>query len=156
MIFHSRQADVEALVLDRKSAVVDAEAVQDRRVHVVDVDRIFDDVVTEVVGLTVHDAWLDPATGHPDREVSRVMVAAVVVASQFPLTVNGSPEFASPDDERVIEESGPFEILNQRPRGLVDVFDLIHEIRGDVAVLIPSAMEELDESDVAFDHPPRQ
>ncbi len=40
-----------ALELEGQLRVVDAQAVQDRGVQVVDVDRIADDVVAEVVGL---------------------------------------------------------------------------------------------------------
>ena len=47
--------------------VVDAQQVQDRGVQVVDVDRFFDDVVREVVGLAVGDARLDAAAGQPHR-----------------------------------------------------------------------------------------
>ena len=47
---------VEALELEREPLVVDAQAVQDRGVQVVDVDRVLDDVVAEVVGLAVDDA----------------------------------------------------------------------------------------------------
>ena len=48
--------------------MVDAQAVQDRGVQVVDVDRVLDDVVAEVVGLAVDDARLDAAAGEPDGE----------------------------------------------------------------------------------------
>ena len=55
----------QALELERQPLVVDAQAVQDRGVQVVDVDRVLDDVVAEVVGLAVDDARLDAAAGHP-------------------------------------------------------------------------------------------
>ncbi len=47
------QAVVAALVLERQPRVVDAQAMQDRGVQVVDVDRVAGDVVAEVVGLAV-------------------------------------------------------------------------------------------------------
>ena len=40
--------------------MIDAERAQDRRVEIVDVYRIFDDVVAEVVGLAVDEASLIP------------------------------------------------------------------------------------------------
>jgi hypothetical protein len=39
------ETDVKSLILDAQAAVVDAHEVQDRGVHVVDGDRIADDVV---------------------------------------------------------------------------------------------------------------
>ena len=56
MFLDAGQSHVQPLELERQPLVIDAEAVQDRGVHVVDVDRIFDDVVAEVVGLAVGDA----------------------------------------------------------------------------------------------------
>ena len=51
-----RQPEMAALELVGQLLVVDAQAVQDRGVQVVDVDRVVDDVVAEVVGLAVGDA----------------------------------------------------------------------------------------------------
>ena len=71
--------------LELKSAgVVDAQAVQDRGVQVVDVDGVLDDVVAVVVGLAVGDAGLDAAAGQPDREAARMVVAAVILAVSVP------------------------------------------------------------------------
>src|SRR5262249_18031675 len=104
------EADVEALELVRQTLVVDAEAVQDRRVQIVNVHGVVDDVVTKVVGLAVDDARLDAAAGHPDREATRVMIAAVVVARQLALAVDRAAELAAPDDERVVEQAEALQI----------------------------------------------
>ena len=53
---HIGQAEASALELVRQPRVIDAEAVQDRRVQIVDVDRILDDVVAVIVGLAVSQA----------------------------------------------------------------------------------------------------
>ncbi len=50
---HVGQAEVAALEAVGQPLVVDAQAVQDRGVQVVDVDRLLGDVVAEVVGLAV-------------------------------------------------------------------------------------------------------
>jgi hypothetical protein len=49
--------------------------VQQRRLEVVDVDRVLDDVHREVIGFTVGNARLDAAAGHPQREGVGVMIA---------------------------------------------------------------------------------
>ena len=59
------QPDVEALELVRQPLVVDPQAVQDRGVQVVDVDRVLDHVVAEVVGLAVLDARPDALRAVP-------------------------------------------------------------------------------------------
>ena len=56
VLLDAGEADVEALELEAQPPVVDAQAVEDRGVQVVDVDRVGDDVVAEVVGLAVDDA----------------------------------------------------------------------------------------------------
>ena len=53
LLLDAGQPLVEALELEREPRVVDAQAVQDRGVQVVDVDRVLGDVVAEVVGLAV-------------------------------------------------------------------------------------------------------
>lgn len=47
---HSSQFLIETLKLEGQPVVIEAELVQHRRVEVADMDRIFDDVVGEVVG----------------------------------------------------------------------------------------------------------
>src|SRR5262252_9469849 len=73
------QTEVAALEPERQFGVVDAEQVQQRRLEVVDVDRVLGDVVTEVVRLTVARPRLDAAAGDPDREATAVVVAAVLL-----------------------------------------------------------------------------
>ena len=58
---HVGEAEIAALETISQPFVIQAEAVQDRRVEVVDVNRILDDVVAVIVGRTVGDPRLDPA-----------------------------------------------------------------------------------------------
>src|SRR5262245_26198369 len=76
------EALVEALMLYAETLVVEAEQVQNRRVEVANVDRVFDDVVAEVVGLAVDGTGASTAAGHPHGETPRVVVAAVVGLAQ--------------------------------------------------------------------------
>ena len=78
---HVGQPVVPALELVGQPRVIDAQAMEDRGVQVVDVDRVAGDVVAEVVGLAVGDAGLDAAAGQPDGEAAGVVVAAVVVGA---------------------------------------------------------------------------
>ena len=156
LAMHVGQAVVAALEFERELFVVDAELMQDRRVQVVDVDRIADDVVAVVVGFAVGDARPDAAAGHPDGEAARVMIAAVVRGGQVALAVNRATELAAPDDERVVEQPAPLQIENQGGTRLVDVARLIRDLRGQVGVLIPAHVEELDEPHAPLRQPARQ
>src|SRR5262245_29026499 len=73
---HVRQPVVAALESVGKFRVLEAEAVKDRRLEVVDVDFVLRDVVAEFVGLAVGGAGLHAATGHPEAETMRMMIAA--------------------------------------------------------------------------------
>ena len=58
--------------------MVEAEEVQDRRVEVVDVDRVLDGLEAELVGGAVDVPAFDAAAGQPDREAPVIVVAALV------------------------------------------------------------------------------
>jgi len=88
--------------------VLEAEEVQDGGVQVADVHRIFNDVVAEVVGLTVNCAALDPAAGQPHRETARMMVAPVVVFAKPALAVNGAAKLAAPNNQSAVEHAAGF------------------------------------------------
>ena len=76
------QALVQALVAIGKPFVVDAQALQHRSVEVVDVHRIADAVIAEIIGLAVNVTLPNSATGHPHGEAAAMMVAAVVVLGE--------------------------------------------------------------------------
>src|SRR5262245_62611164 len=110
---HIRQPEVPSLEAERQACMIDAEQVQDRRLQIVDVDRIADDVVAEVVGLAVGCAGAAAAAGHPDREAAAVMIAAVSRLREIALYKYGAAELAGPDQERGIGHAGLSQILLQ-------------------------------------------
>ncbi len=156
LFFHAGQANVESLVLNREKLVVDSQAVQDRRIQIVDVDRVRGDVVTELIRFAVDDASFHAAAGQPDAKAARMMIPAVVGVRERSLRVHRAAEFAAPDDERVFEESPLLEILNERCRGLIGVSALLRDFFGEVRVLVPAHVIELNEADVLFGHAPGQ
>ena len=100
-----RDAKVAALETIRKLLVVDAQAAQNRGVEVVNVDRIFDDIVAVIVGPAIADTGFDSSTGHPNRVAAPMMIAAVIVLFNFALAIDRAPEFAAPDYQRVIQQT---------------------------------------------------
>jgi hypothetical protein len=101
--------------------VIEAEQVQDRGVEVVDVDRVFDDVVAEIVGLAVDRASLGSASGHPHGEAAWMMIAAVVLFGESPLRIDRAAEFAAPDHQGFVEQAALLEILDQGVARLIDI-----------------------------------
>ena len=82
---HVGQAEAAALVEIRQAFVIHAEQAQHRGVEIVDVDAALRDVVAEIVRLAIDQAGLHAATGHPRGETARMMVAPVIVRSEFTL-----------------------------------------------------------------------
>ena len=119
--FDIGQAEAATLVAERQSFVVDTEEVQDGCIEVMDMDRFFDDVVTEVVGLPINHPPAHASSGHPSGKAARVMIAAVVFGRQRTLAVRGASEFATPSNERSIEQASLFEIGHQGGASLVGV-----------------------------------
>ena|SRR5260221_7096509 len=74
-----------ALVLEYQLFMVDPKQVEHGGVEIMDMDRVSDDVVTELACLAIDHAGLDSAAGHPTREAARMMVAPVISAGQFSL-----------------------------------------------------------------------
>ena len=52
MLFHARQAKIKAAKTERQAAMVDAQQMQNCRLQVVDVHRIFRNMKPQLVGLT--------------------------------------------------------------------------------------------------------
>src|SRR5205085_1378495 len=96
------------------------------------------------------------APRHPHRKTARMMVAAVVVFRKATLTINCAAKFTTPDDESRVQESALLEVLDQTVTGLIDIFALHGQAAGDVGMGIPVVMIDLDETNAAFDHAPRE
>ena len=76
---------------------------QQRRVKVVHVDAVLDDVVAVVVGLADDGAALRAAAGHPQREAAAVVITPKVILTQRALAVVGAAKLATPNHQRVVE-----------------------------------------------------
>src|SRR5438105_13662372 len=132
--------------------MIDAEAMEHRGVKVMNVHGIHRNVVAKLVGFAVTEAGLHAASGHPDRITPAVMVAAVVVLFNFALAIGGPSEFTAPNDQRVVQQAALLEVLHQRRAGLVGVPGLFFNAFGQVAVLVPPAMVELNKTHAALGH----
>ena len=118
---------VKALIAERQAVVVDADLIQQGRVHIADMHRILDDIVTEVVRPAEFETAFDPGPSHPHREAAAVVIPTVIVGCQRTLRINGPAEFTAPHNQRVFEHAALFKVRNQSGDGLVDRFALASE-----------------------------
>src|SRR5690606_41343681 len=123
--------------------MIESQNVQNRRVEVVDMDRIFDDIVPKFIGFPVDYPGFDPTSGHPYGKCPRMVFTPVIVRRQFPLTIIGSTKFTAPADQRIIEHASLFEIHLQRGRRLFYIFVLILYFTVQLAMLISALFLQL-------------
>src|SRR5260221_8292244 len=123
MAVHVREAETAALVQIRESFVIDAEEVQDSRLQIVNVDGSrregafvgiegiasgVGNVISVIICATIGHARLDAATGQPDGETARMMIAAIIIFSEFALRITGAAEFTAPNNERIVKHATRF------------------------------------------------
>src|SRR5262249_55039660 len=70
---HIRQAEIASLEAVRQLQVVEPEQVENRRVQVVNVDRVLGHIPANLVALADDLAALNAAAGRPDREGERMV-----------------------------------------------------------------------------------
>src|SRR5437764_14980905 len=74
-LFHTGQPLIKSLEFVSQSPMIDAQTVQNRRIDLADMHRIFHHVIAEIIRLTIDHASLNSAARHPHRETSRMMIA---------------------------------------------------------------------------------
>ena len=68
-------------------------------------NRVADDVVRVVIRFTVFETLANSGPGQPHRERSTMVIAAVVVGRELSLGINRAAEFATANDQRVVEQA---------------------------------------------------
>src|SRR5690348_15478226 len=148
------EAEIASLEFVRQAKMINTQAMQDGGLQVVDVYRIFEDIIGIFISLAHAQAFLDPAASHPNGEAARVMIAAIVRGAELALAIHGAAKFAGPYDECVIQHAALLEIEHQSGRGLIDAFALQRDVSRQVVVLVPASMIELNEAHAALGKPP--
>src|SRR4029434_3548153 len=96
---HIGEAEFTPLVTKSQSFVIQAQAVENRRVEVVDVYLVLQDVEPELVGLAHHLTAFDASPGHPEAEGIGMVIASLGVFDRTAaLDHRSAPKLASPDD----------------------------------------------------------
>src|SRR5882762_3046485 len=126
---------------------------QDCGVKIANMDGVFGNIIRHLVSLAVDETWFDSSTCHPDAETTRMMIAAIILFGELALAVDGAAEFSTPNHQSVFQHAPLLEVLDQPITTLVNVFALGSEVTRQVAVLVPTTMENLHEADAAFNQP---
>jgi hypothetical protein len=141
-----RETIVAALKAISELFMVETQKVQESGVEIVNMDGIGRDIETEVIGDAVDVAFFQTAASEPDAEAAVVMITTIVAA----LDHGGAAELAAPDDESVVEETPLFEVFDESGAGLIGSLAVFFDGFGEVTVLVPGFMKELNETDTAF------
>ena len=125
---------VQAAVEVGQAVGIEAELGEHRAVQVLDVEPVLDRGAAQLVGLAHACAALDAAAGQPHGEAVSVVVAAGA------LGILGSwlaAELAAPDDQRLVKQAAPLQVLDQAGDRLVDMAGVLGMIGDDVVVGVP-------------------
>src|SRR5262249_61086932 len=132
-----------------KTARVQAELVQHRRVDVGDVVPVLDRVEADLVGRPVDNARLDPAAGQPGAKTLGVVIAPVVLGPWR------AAELGAPHDDRFVQQAPLFEILDQAADRLVHLGRKGAVVLPDAGMRVPgpaaaAAVKDLHEANAAL------
>src|SRR5436190_11860934 len=108
-------------------------------------NRVFDDSPANVVRFADNLASFDSATGTPQAERKRMMVAASDRGKARTVFAQWSPaEFRGPDNQRRIEQAALLEVLEQGGNRLIGHLAVLLELDIEVAVVVPGGMHDVD------------
>src|SRR5690606_37670673 len=134
----------------RQPLMIKSEKMQYRRVKVIYMNGVADNIISKLIRFSVGQSGLDASSGHPNGEATRMMVASVILVTQIALAIIGAPELTAPNDEGLLQQSTLFEIHDQCCRRAVNILCLQGHLAGKVAMLIPSLVIELHKTDTRF------
>src|SRR5437870_6580339 len=139
---HIGQPKVSAQVTVGELFVIEAEAMQDGGLQVVDVYLVFDVVEPDVIVFADDLAAANPAAGQPHAIAVRVMIAPGVleVVRTVHLSHGSSPELAAPHDQRRIQKAALLQILNKSGCRLAGSQTLFGQSRLETAMVIATFM----------------
>src|SRR5260221_4021384 len=139
-----------ALVFVNKLLMVIAKQVQDSGLKIMNMNRIFDNIISQFICLPIDDSRFDPTACHPYTKAAWMVIAAITIRLKFTLAIIRASEFATPDHQRFIQHTTVLQILYQGSRSLIDTFCKVTGPIGQILVRIPAHMIKLNESNASF------
>lgn len=132
--------------------VIDTKLVQNGGLQVVNVNGLFGDIETEVIGASVYVSSANAASGEPDTERLRMMVASVGLLPATDFAHGSATEFAGHDDKCFIEQTALVEVVYEGGHASIGHFTVPAKSSGEVAVMVPRTVDEMHKADSAFNH----
>src|SRR5690606_287044 len=106
-------------------------------------NRVLNNIISEVVRFSVHDTGLDTSTCHPDTKTPWMVITTIIIVRQAALAVVRSSEFTAPYYQGFIQQSALLQVCYQCCRGLIGIFCLAGHMVGKIAMLIPALVVQL-------------
>ena len=106
MAMHVGESVVAALEAEGHLLVIQPHQMQDRRVQIVDVYRVLDDLMSEFIGFSVGHTRLEPGTGHPHGKCVSLMISSgdrLLSAQANPLSDRRPAELGGTNHKRLIQ-----------------------------------------------------
>ena len=102
---HIRQAEIPAAVPVRQLGMVESHEMQNRRVQVMHMHRVFSDVEPKLIALTKRETGLHSTAGKPHAEAVGIVIAAIFVGPGIVLDNRQAAHFSSPHHNGFIEQA---------------------------------------------------
>ena len=120
-LLHPGETVIKALVLHGEPFVVQAEAVEDGGLEVVDMDGIAGNVVAQLVCLADDVPRLHAPARQPHGERKRMMIAALLArrVAATHLVHGCSAKFTTPDHQGIVEKAALFQVQHQCGRSAI-------------------------------------
>src|SRR5581483_11038178 len=152
------QAKIAAHVPIGQAGVIEAQALQDRRLQIVNVHFVLDYAHAQFVRLADHRAALHAAAGHPEAPCQRMEVTAAVAdfVGIANLHQRRASEFARPDDQGRIEQTALFQVFDQSRGRFIGDVAVLFQLGVEVRMIVPACVVDHDEAHPALYQPARQ
>jgi len=82
---HIGQPIAPALELIVEPLMIDAQEMHKCGLKIMDMYRIFHNVVTKIISFTIGESFFDPCAGHPNSKTPGMMIPAIIILGQFTL-----------------------------------------------------------------------
>jgi hypothetical protein len=98
-----------------QTLVIEAEAMKYRRMQIMHLHPVLDDMQAEVIRSPYGGPAIDSAPGEQHGESIRMMIATRIRFAIRPesLRERSAAEFAAPNDHRILQQSALFQILDE-------------------------------------------
>jgi hypothetical protein len=112
--FHTSEALIKALIGKCQSSMIDSQQMQNRRIQVIDVNRIIFEsrrtlpiLIHDVIAVFIRPAMFDTTTNatasEPSGKASRMMIATVIGIGLLPLAIDRSSKLTGAYNQSVLQ-----------------------------------------------------